>query len=155
MKPEGVVFKSGAASSKIPRLDLIPRKALLRVAGRFELGLERHGERSWNAASSQACLEDREFLIYRAAHVIDHALKLIAKLRGQLPDDGDDDAAAIAWGGICLCEATEQTGVAPALEQPSKRESGVTGSSYSRVGGGGHIPPYPAPPPPKAPPPKK
>ena len=102
---EKVIFKSGAASTKIPRLDLVPREALIRLADRFELGLAKYGERAWNAASSQACLEDKEWLIARAAHVIDHALKLIGKLRGQLPEDGDDDAAAIAWGGVCLCEA--------------------------------------------------
>jgi hypothetical protein len=70
---------------------------LKRVADRFELGLRKHGERSWNArAANQQCLEDREFLIARAAHAIDHALKLIAKLEGLSPEDGDDDAAAIA-----------------------------------------------------------
>lgn len=105
---ETVSFISGAVSSRIPRYDLIPRAALKRVADRFELGLLKHKERSWNArAANQQCLEDKEFLIARAAHAIDHAYKLIAKLEGFLPNDGDDDAAAIAWAGICLCEGTE------------------------------------------------
>lgn len=105
---ETVWFKSGATSSRIPRYDLIPRAALKRVADRFELGLVRHGEHSWNArAANQECLQDKEFLIARAAHAIDHALKLIAKLEGLSPEDGDDDAAAIAWAGICLCAGTE------------------------------------------------
>ena len=98
-----VIFKSGAASTKIPRLDLVPREALNRLADRFELGLEKYGERSRVPSPSQACLEDKEWLIARLAHSIDHALKMIGKLRGQLPEDGD--AAAIAWGGVCLCEA--------------------------------------------------
>ena len=100
-----VIFKSCAASTKIPRLDLVPREALNRLADRFELGLEKYGERSRVPSPSQACLEDKEWLIARLAHSIDHALKMIGKLRGQLPEDGDDDAAAIAWGGVCLCEA--------------------------------------------------
>jgi hypothetical protein len=105
---ETVSFTGGAVSSRIPRYDLIPRGALKRVADRFELGLQKHGERAWNArTANQQCLEDKEFLIARAAHAIDHALKLIAKLEGLSPADGDDDAAAIAWAGICLCEGTK------------------------------------------------
>ena len=100
-------FTSGTTSSKIPRFDLIPYKAQLRLAKRFELGLEKHKEKSWNARSKQDALTDEEFIIARASHVIHHAMKLIAKRTGQLPPDEDDDAAAIAWGGIFLCEATE------------------------------------------------
>ena len=105
---EKLTFDSGASSSKIPRFDLIPRSALIRLARRFELGLERHKDGCWNARSSQKALLDKEWVIARAAHVVDHALKLIDKLEGRLPEDGDDDAAAIAWGGICLSEATEK-----------------------------------------------
>ena len=102
-----VHFTSGTSSSKIPRFDLIPYKAQLRLAKRFEVGLETHKEKSWNARSKQDALTDEEFIIARASHVIHHAMKLIAKRTGQLPPDEDDDAAAIAWGGIFLCEATE------------------------------------------------
>jgi hypothetical protein len=58
-------------------------------------------------SNQSTVLEDKEFLIARAAHAIDHALKLIAKLEGLSPEDGDDDAAAIAWAGVCLCEGTK------------------------------------------------
>lgn len=100
-----LTFASGATSSAIPRFDLIPRGALVSIAKRFELGIERHGPGAWNARSSQDALYDDEWVIARAAHAVDHATKLLAKLIGQLPDDGDDDAAAIAWAGICLIEA--------------------------------------------------
>jgi hypothetical protein len=101
-----ITFQSGAASSKQPRIDLIPYKALCRVADRFELGVTKHGERAWNARSdNQDVLKDREFVIARAAHAALHAMRLIAILEGTLPDDGDDDAGAIAWAGICLCGA--------------------------------------------------
>jgi hypothetical protein len=102
---KGVVFKSGAASTKVPRLDLIPYEALCRLAERFELGLERHKEKSWNARQNQQALEDKEWVIARAVHTIHHALKYIEKMEGRLPDDGDDDAAAIMWAGACLIMA--------------------------------------------------
>lgn len=105
---ESVCLTSGAVSFRIPRYDLIPRAALKRVADRFELGLLKHKERSWNARSAnQECLEDKEFMIARGAHAIDYAFKLIAKLEGLAPEDGDDDATAIARAGLCLCEGTE------------------------------------------------
>lgn len=102
-------FKGGGASSKIPRYDLIPLSALSRISNRFEVGLITHKEKSWNArAENQLPLEDKEWLIERACHAIDHALKYIAKATGQIPDDGDDDVAAIAWAGICLTAASER-----------------------------------------------
>lgn len=102
---KSVEFKSGAASTKVPRLDLIPYEALCRLADRFELGLERHKEKSWNARQNQQALEDKEWVIARAVHTIHHALKYIEKLEGRLADDGDDDAAAIMWAGACLIMA--------------------------------------------------
>lgn len=89
--------------SKIPRLELIPRAALLRLAERFELGIENYKEKSWNALSpNQECLGDREMAIARTAHAMDHASKLLAILSGQIPDDGDDHAGAILWAGAFL-----------------------------------------------------
>src|ERR1019366_1244366 len=41
------------ASSKKPKLDLIPYNALVALANRFELGQEKYGNRAWNALSSQ------------------------------------------------------------------------------------------------------
>lgn len=102
-----IVFGGIASSSAQPRWDLIPRRALLRIIKRFELGIERKGNKAWNARSSnQACLLDKEFVISRAVHVINHAWALIDKLEGREPEDGDDDAATVAWNGIFLCEAT-------------------------------------------------
>jgi len=120
-----VNFSSGTTSSKIPRFDLIPYKAQLRLTKRFEDGLETHKEKSWNARSKQDALQDEEFIIARASHVIHHAMKLIAKRTGQLPPDEDDDAAAIAWGGIFLSEATE-----PKLKVQETRESHMRGCVY-------------------------
>ena len=94
-----------AASSPCPPFHLIPTIGLIGLAERFQKGIERKGDKSWNAVSSnQACLKDKAFAIERLSHVIDHATKLRDKLQA---DDisamqDDDDAGAIAWAGIFL-----------------------------------------------------
>jgi hypothetical protein len=96
-------------SSKIPRFELIPRESLVRLAARMELGLERHGDKAWNALMpDHPALESKDALIARAAHAIDHASKLIAILTGQMPDDGDDHASAVMWAGAFLCASKER-----------------------------------------------
>lgn len=108
MSEETIIFSSGAASSRVPRYDLVPRRGMERVAKRFEVGLEKHKERSWNVRNNPQALSDKEFLIARAVHAINHAWRLIDKLEGRpVPNPEDDDASAIAWAGLCLCEATE------------------------------------------------
>jgi hypothetical protein len=92
--------KSGATSSKIPRFDLIPRSALLKMADRFDLGLIKHGKDNWRKG-----IGNRDYAIERATHVLDHASKLIEKLEGHEPWNGDDDVGAILWGGAFLSEA--------------------------------------------------
>lgn len=109
--PEQVLMAGGkAASSKGPPLHLIPTEALVGLAERFELGVIRKGDNSWNAVSkNQAILTDKEFLIERCSHIIHHALKLRDQLvRGELPGEETikDNAGAVAWGGaFMLCAA--------------------------------------------------
>lgn len=91
----------GATASRKPRFDLIPLGGLTAVADRFELGLEKHSKNNWRKG-----IGDRDWCIARLNHVINHALTMIGKLEGQLPDDGDDDAGAIAWGGIIVSECS-------------------------------------------------
>lgn len=94
--------------SKIPGLELIPRCALVRLAARFELGVENYQEKAWNALSpNQECLGDKGMQIARAAHLMDHASKLIAILSGQIPDDGDDHTGAILWAGAFLASCAD------------------------------------------------
>jgi hypothetical protein len=110
-EPEKVVLAGGTfTSSKIPRFDLIPRQSLVRLSGRFEMGVVRHKEKAWNASKPQhPALLDKEAIIARASHAIDHASKLIAILTGQMTDDGDDHAAAVMWAGSFLCESAEKS----------------------------------------------
>ncbi len=98
-----IPFAGGkVSSSKSPRFELIPTVALVRLADRFELGLERKADKAWNAMTpNQEVLQDRAFVLSRIAHVISHALKLRDKvIAGGVM--GDDDAAAILWGGAFL-----------------------------------------------------
>ena len=104
-KKDTIVQFKHTTGSKQPRFDLIPYGALKALADRFELGEQKHGPKTWNGRSKQDGLADDEWIYARAAHVINHALLYIAKMSGTIPDDGDDDAAAIMWGGTCLSEA--------------------------------------------------
>lgn len=104
-----------AASSVGPPFHLIPTSALTHLANRFQKGVERKGDKSWNALSNnQECLTDKEFVIERMSHVIHHALKLRDQLQnGVQPTDESmtENAAAMAWGGvfaICAAEAIEK-----------------------------------------------
>lgn len=104
--PEQVSMAGGkAASSRGPAFHLIPTEGLIALADRFELGVERKGDKAWNALSNnQEVLLDKEFLIERCAHIIHHAMKIRDLLTGTaLPTKGEtvtDNAAAIAWAGM-------------------------------------------------------
>jgi hypothetical protein len=119
-----VSHSCGAKTSPVPRLDLLPLQSLVRLAARFEKGEKRYGRNNWRKG-----LKDREYALERAAHVLNHTLLLIEKLQGLRPDDGDDDAAAIMWGGAFLCEATfamqqvEIKDAQPGLALSSSRDS--------------------------------
>jgi hypothetical protein len=106
-----LIHQSGRASSKIPPLHLIPHASLIALARRLGRGVRIKGIKgAWNACSKDQTktMEDREFLIERLAHGIDHCYKAIARLNGQLPpldqeetDDGGD-AGAIMFAGALL-----------------------------------------------------
>ncbi len=108
--PEEQFLANGTfASSKQPRLELIPYEAEVRFARRFELGIERKGDKAWNALSRErnwVALTDKATVLERCGHVIHHARRLTAILSGEIQDDGDDHAAAIGWGACFLACAT-------------------------------------------------
>lgn len=98
-----------AISSKIAGFHLIPFDALVGLATRFDLGVERKGNKAWNALSNnQQCLEDYDWLIERAGHGIQHLYKLIATLRFARDtgcvefDPSDSDAGAVMFCGAIL-----------------------------------------------------
>ncbi len=99
---EKVRFLTGVTATKGPRLDLIPYAALVSLADRFELGLERHKDGVWNARDDKEFPADLEWVMSRLSHIIDHAYKAMGKITGTIPEDGEDDAGAIMWGGAFL-----------------------------------------------------
>lgn len=110
-KPQEITYGS-LSSSKIPNLKLITTHFLHRVAARCDLGIERKGDKAYNALSphTDENLKNLDFAIERCSHVIGHALNLRDKLakakHGQKFDLGDDDPAAIGWNAMYLCEVT-------------------------------------------------
>jgi hypothetical protein len=104
LEEEKQEFKHTTSSNK-PSFYLIPYEALVGVANRFQLGEDKHKPKAWNALSSQEGLKDKEWIRSRVAHIIHHAYTYLQKVEGIIPDDGDDDASAITWGGMFLFEA--------------------------------------------------
>ena len=104
-----VPFAGGkVTSSAVPHFHLIPTESLIRLARRFELGVQRKGSGAWNALTqNQEILTDEEFALERISHVIAHANKLRDKIVNGLPFDDDDDAGAISWAGAYLACATQ------------------------------------------------
>ena len=104
-KEELQQFKHTSSSLK-PEFSRIPYNALVALANRFTLGQKKYGDKAWNALSpNQEGLKDEDWIVARAEHIIHHTYQFLMKYKGTIPDDGDDDAAAIMWGGCCLSEA--------------------------------------------------
>ena len=98
------------SSSKCPPFHLIPLVALEKIAERFQCGIDRKGDGAWNAIShNQECLTDYKLIMDRISHVIHHAMKLRDKFHSENMEliNSDDDASAVAWGGVFLICAIE------------------------------------------------
>lgn len=100
MEEEKITHACGSTSSKVPRLDYIPRIAAEKLAERYALGAVKHGKYNYKQG-----LTDKEYVLERCAHIIEHTMKYVEELEGLVPPSGDDNAAAIMWGGAFLCEA--------------------------------------------------
>lgn len=104
-------FSSGANSSEHkPRYDLIPQFALARIARRFELGAAKYSEENWKQG-----LHDKDFIIDRLNHAVEHLLKAMEKIKGQTRIaalDEDDDLAAACVSAIFAMGAQQPQDVA-------------------------------------------
>ncbi len=100
-----------ATGSKISRYELIPKVALECLSGRFEVGLERHKEKAWNALSeNRHSALTKEWVMARMAHAVEHAMDAIQKINsGQFFEPGfsEDDAGAIMFAGAVLAAYIE------------------------------------------------
>jgi hypothetical protein len=129
-KPEVLSFGT-AASTKIPRYELIPKAALMSLASRFEKGIERHAEKAWNALSpNYESALTKEWVTARLAHAIDHAYNALLKLQNGI-DDGEDDAGALMFAGAVL--AVYKTLMQPATLMHPERSLDDWNKIHSKV----------------------
>ncbi len=124
--PEITMAGGQVSSSQIPGFHLIPTEALVRLAMRFDAGVERKREKAWNAITpNQEVLTNREFILHRIGHIVGHSSRLRDKIIMGNPMDGDDDAGALIWGGAFLCCATRA--LENARRKPNCSACGGTG----------------------------
>jgi hypothetical protein len=109
-------FASGARSSgKLPRYDLIPWDVFSkRLADRYALGLQKYSEDNYERG-----INDREFVLDRANHMLEHAHKAVNALRKDLISV-DDDLAAVLWGAIFLMLVQTKGGAWPMPDKLAK-----------------------------------
>ena len=106
---ETMKFYGKIKSTKLPRLELIPKSALECYAERLELGIERKGDGAYNALNTKLIDEMtveqlKDFTIERLAHIVHHAYDAIGKIVNCKLFEGEDDAGAILFGGGVLAE---------------------------------------------------
>ncbi len=100
MSEETITHECGVKTSPAPRYDLIPTAALDALAARYADGMARYSDDNWRKG-----IGDVAYTVHRLNHVIQHAKAAIDKLEGKSPNDGEDDGAAIMWGGALLVES--------------------------------------------------
>lgn len=142
--PPQVELVPGALTTAGLDFHLIPLVALERLAERFMLGEVRKGSKAWNALSSnQHILTEKKFILARLSHVIHHTYKLMNKIANDLPLTDDDDAGAIAWGGVfAICasdaltkqnQAHKQDGLADARKQIKESATYISEPEYTEA----------------------
>lgn len=124
-------FESGAQSSgKLPPFHLVPIRAVLdRLAPRFGIGAEKYGVGAWRKG-----LKDREWLLDRANHGLEHYLRMIEKLvRGEATDEGDDDLAGALWALTVIAESEWRHGPIEATEYRDDSRDPATAEEVAYV----------------------
>jgi hypothetical protein len=125
---EEIKFDSGKASTRIPSFHLIPAAALVAYAQRLERGVRLKGDGAWNASTQdqESVMKDRKFVIDRLSHCINHCLDAIARLRGQIPyeaeeeaDGGDAGAIMFAGGLLAAVRQYEQSRIVAPTPPPA------------------------------------
>jgi len=107
-----VTHASGlVSSSRVPPFHYITTHSLERLAARCQLGVDRRPDgTSWNAMKpekTEDVAHDTEAIMDRIDHGIKHLLLLRDKIvTGADPLADDDDAAAVLWCAMFLCEIT-------------------------------------------------
>lgn len=101
-----------------PLRNRIPRDSIIALNNRFIKGEEHYGEQAWNSLSDNwEKLDDGKWIVDRFEHALAHLEHFISVLVGRVPDDGDDDGAAIMWFG-CLAHEVWMRRKGQRLEGP-------------------------------------
>lgn len=103
--PPGVEVAGGARrSERAPFYHCMPRAGLRRIAGRWEIGLEKYGFGNWK--KSLGSREDAYIFAAEAYnHMIDHAYKMANDLEPE-----EDHLGAVGWAVQYLAEVEEKFG---------------------------------------------
>ena len=99
-------LKGGATrSEQAPRYDLVPSTGLRRIAQRFALGAEKHGEGNWKLSVQT---EEEAYSFCREAynHMIEHANKMISGVDIEC----DDHLGAIGWAVMVFAYCEDRYG---------------------------------------------
>lgn len=98
-----VVAGGSTRSEQAPAYHLIPTVGIRRIAYRFGMGAERHGEGNWKKSIHAGESEARAFCQEAYNHMIEHAMKMANRHRDS---DSDDDLGAIGWA-VCAISYAE------------------------------------------------
>ncbi len=108
MEEDKFTSQCEATSSKLKlRFDLVPEVFNVRVAQRYTIGAEKHGEYNYRKG-----LTDSVYIQERIAHLRQHLSSFL--LEG---NEKDDNLAAIAWGVAFLMEAEQIENGKKAIQQ--------------------------------------
>jgi len=103
VEPSKFQLEGGSTrSEKAPPYHLVPREGLVRIAARFGLGADRHGEGNWQKSIHESESSARAFCLEAYNHMMEHALKLVPEWN-VIPHD--DDLAAIGWAVCAIAYA--------------------------------------------------
>ena len=80
------------------RMDLLPPRALLRLARHFEAGAVKYGDRNWELGQPQSRFMDSG---------LRHAMRYL------MGDDDEDHLAAAVWNLLCALDQEERAGTLP------------------------------------------
>jgi hypothetical protein len=72
---------------------------LIRIAARFEYGAQKYGVDNWRIG-----LKDKDFVIDRINHAIEHLMNLKEQIHDGQYYHPDDDAAGVGWAAMLIME---------------------------------------------------
>jgi hypothetical protein len=120
------VLPSGATrSERAYAFHLIPSSGIIRIAERFALGANTHGENNWKLACATEA-DAHDFAIEAHNHLVAHVLRMSDRRHVEYLHD--DDLGAIGWA-VCVLAYIEErfgkpwTSLTPAASSTATQDS--------------------------------